>query len=87
MFSDNLNPSDMKRDQVLATSMKILHAMAEQSKPSVPSLPVLLKSAVNSFEDISEHTKKKYKFISQLFDLNIYISLEWGKLPSTASMS
>jgi hypothetical protein len=58
-FSDNLSPSDMKRDQILAAALKILHAMAEQSKPNVPSLPVMLKSAVNSLEDISEHTMKK----------------------------
>jgi hypothetical protein len=69
-FSDNLSPSDMKRDQILAAALKILHAMAEQSKPNVPSLPVLLKSAVNSFEDISEHTMKKW--VLKLFKTTCY---------------
>jgi hypothetical protein len=84
-FSDNLSPSDMKRDQILAAALKILHAMAEQSKPNVPSLPVMLESAVTSFEDISEHTMKKW--VLWLFKRTCLLMIlsDWGKLLSNAS--
>jgi len=54
-----VKPSELKRDLVLPAAVKILHLMAEQSKTKIPSLPIILRSAVAAFDEISQHTLKK----------------------------
>ncbi|XP_059469976.1 nucleolar protein 14 [Neocloeon triangulifer] len=56
-FGEKLDPSDLG-DEVLSASVRILHKMAEQSRSNVPSLPVILKPAVEALSRVRQQRLK-----------------------------